>query len=1514
MQMKNVDDLYPLSPMQKGMLFHTLMAPTSGVYFEQMRITLQGELNIDALKHAWQQVVARHAILRTAFVWEGLDEPLQVVRQRVNLHWREQDWRDAPNAEQQLDAFLATEREQGFDLEQAPLMRCTILHLAQTRYYLIWSFHHLLLDGWSITIVWQEVWALYQAICQSQKPALPSPRPYKDYIAWLQQSDLRQAERFWRQILQGFNVPTPLVVDKRNTSEGKAYSEYQVYLSEHISSSLQKMARQNRLTINTLVQGAWALLLSRYNIDIARAPHLATEVLFGASISGRPPELDGIETMVGLFINTLPVRVKIFQEAHLLSWLQQMQQMQREREQYGYTPLVDIQGWSEVPRGTPLFESLLVFENYPVSPDSEQEDGRLQIVEFHPVEQTNYPLMITAAFLSANELGANATGPRLWFKMTYDTDRFDDAAIERMAGHFQVLLEGMAIRPETQITDLPLLTDKEHHQLLIEWNQMPLQRNMTTYADLTLDCFPQLFEAQVARTPDAVAVIFQDQSLTYRELNARANQLAHYLIELGVSAEVLVGICVERSLEMVIGLLGVLKAGGAYVPLDPSYPVERLRFMVSDSGIQILLTERTMKEAWPQNITQVYISGQWQMIQMKSESNPVNRVKPENLAYVIYTSGSTGKPKGVIIEHQSLTNFLHAMNMTFGLTANDKLLAVTTISFDIAALELYLPLIVGAKIDIASSEETSDGFLLSQKLTDAQVTIMQATPATWRMLLASGWNGNEIKIVCGGEALPQDLAQSLRQRGRELWNMYGPTEGTIWSTTTKVCKELASEPIVSIGRPLTNTPHYLLDQYLRLVPIGVPGELHIGGIQVARGYLNRPELTNEKFIPNPFADGRLYKTGDLCCYRPDGYLTFLGRIDHQIKIRGFRIELGEIEARLNQQEMVQQAVVLAQDEQLLAYVVPAADALNESQTVKQLEQWQQVWDETYRQSATTFDPVFNPVGWNDSYTGLPIPQQQMRDWLDFTVERIMAQVSKAHNILEIGCGTGMLLFKIAPHCASYVGTDISPSALRYIEKQMDKMEKAEAFSQVTLLHKTADDFDGIEQGTFDTIIMNSVIQYFPTVEYLFTVLEGALSAVAPGGCIFVGDVRHLNLLPVFQTSLQLHRVPAPLSKQQLHQWVQESTNEEQELLIAPDFFEALRQYFPQISRVETQLKRGHHRNEITRFRYDTIIHIKPTESHQELPVELTWLDWENNNLSLSATRHILNDRQPEILGIRGIPNARLFKEVQLLEKLTQPNGADTVEALRQETSADNSVEPEDWYALASELSYQIQVNWSKHKGIAYVDVLFQQQNGRPLFGEESSNSQPQPWSHYANNPLRAAYKQLTPKLRTNLATYLPNYMLPSHFIYLDAMPLTPNGKVNRRALPAPTQLRSQFDTTFVKPQTEVEQQIATVWQTVLQLDQVGLHDNFFDIGGNSLLIVQVQSQLRRLYAHQLAMTDLFQYPTVEALARYISQSQNKKQLHEEEANSPGTEEQKAMTERLHRRQNIQQRRQIRQQS
>jgi len=900
---KNIEDIYELSPMQQGMLFHTLYDANthSNAYFEQLVLTLQGTLQPAAWQWAWQQVTERHTALRCAFHWQELDEPLQIVSRQVTLPWVLLDWRSETTEAQQnkLDALLKADQAQGFVLEEAPLMRFTLIQLDEHRWQLLWSHHHLLFDGWSMPIILDEVMALYQAYQQQQAPSLAPVRPYRDFIQWWQALDKAAAKQFWIQRLHDFTAPTPLPLPKPARVLDTDRAEISVQLSVEDTDQLQHLAKQHHLTLNNLVQGAWALLLSRYSGE--------SDVVFGVTISGRPTEINGIAQMVGLFINTLPLRTQRYGQQSLIPWLQTLQNQYVEQEQYQYYSLADIQACSNVPGGTALFDSILVFESYPFQTDKPKQE--LEITDLRSLEQTNYPLTLIAN-----------PERQLKLRIKYDTTRFTVDSVERMLGHLQQLLSAMYTQPDACLQDLPMLTEAEIQQLQT-WNQ--------TATDYPKEqTIVSLFEQQVATTPDKPAVVFEEEMLTYAQLNAKANQLAHYLLAqpaLKDQSNPLIAICVERSLEMIIALLGILKAGGAYLPIDSGYPPERIAYMLEDSAAPMVLTQSQFQAELPAEITTINLTS----IQDIS-SSPEDRsgfCGPYDLAYVGYTSGSTGRPKGVCISHRAVVRLVKQTNyMEF--SDQHTFLQLAPLAFDASTLEIWGSLLNGSKLVIMPQAQTtlSD---MARIIQAHQVTTLWLTAGLFHLMVDEQLESLRCikQLLAGGDILSVEHIRKVQQYLPEcrLINGYGPTENT---TFTACCQLNDTEftDTAPIGKPITNTRIYVLDDQYQLVPVNVAGELCAAGDGLARGYLNRPELTAEKFIEVELFGKRerIYKTGDLVRWRPDGNLEFLGRIDNQIKLRGFRIELGEIEATLLQHEAVKEAVVVLYErdgnKSLAAYV------------------------------------------------------------------------------------------------------------------------------------------------------------------------------------------------------------------------------------------------------------------------------------------------------------------------------------------------------------------------------------------------------------------------------------------------------------------------------------------------------------------------------------------------------------------------------------------------------------------
>ncbi len=943
--MSAVQDLYPLSPLQQGMLFHVLYAPEAGLYIDHIRYTLRGELDEAAFERAWRQVVKRHDTLRSAFVWDDVKEPLQIVLKQIELPLEIHDWRGLPSTVQEarLSAYIETIQEAGFDLAKPPLMRLALIQLTDQTHEFIWNIHHLLLDGWSVGLLLRELMSFYEIYRRHAAIDLPASRPYRDYIAWLKKQDRAGAEEFWRQALANSSAPTSLAATfssatPHGTRAKGRYLPEKISLSATLTEQLNGVARRHRLTLNTLVQGAWALLLHRYSG--------AEQVIFGAVVSGRPPDLPGAESMVGMFINTLPVSVAVPPASAVLPWLQMLQTQQFAARQYEYSSLIDIHGWSGVPRGQPLFESIVVFENQGVETASGNAESSLQIENIaHSASTTGYPLTVVVE--PQEELAVT---------IYYATQHFAAPMVSRILNHLRMLLTGMAAGLEQNLQDLPLLSSGEERQLLREWAGVA-------------SAYPhgasvhELFAAQAASTPDAVALVFGDATLSYRELNERANGLAHHLQRLGVGLESPVGLCMERSLEMVIGTLAILKAGGAYLPLDPTYPAERLAFMLADAQPGVVLSQpgtqaavtAALATAQMPAVTTLALDGDMLasdgldsdmlasdgldsdmlasdgLLAPRRADNPVSAAGAENLAYIMYTSGSTGRPKGTCIRHRSVVRLVKETNFA-KLGADEVWLQFAPISFDAATLELWGSLLNGGKL-VLFPPHTPALAELGEIIRREGVTSLWLTAGLFHLMVDERLEDlrGVRQLLAGGDVLSVPHVRKVLTElpGCTLINGYGPTENTTFTCCHPMTTVDAVGNSVSIGKPIANTEVYILDRQLRPVPVGVAGELYVGGAGLARAYLHRAALTAERFVPHPYsteAGARLYRTGDLVRWLADGTIEFLGRGDTQVKVRGFRIELGEIETALVSHPAIRAGVVVARGDngdgkQLVAYTV-----------------------------------------------------------------------------------------------------------------------------------------------------------------------------------------------------------------------------------------------------------------------------------------------------------------------------------------------------------------------------------------------------------------------------------------------------------------------------------------------------------------------------------------------------------------------------------------------------------------
>ena len=912
---------FPTSFAQQRLWFLDQLDPGRSTYNLPLAMRLRGALDFEALEESLGEILRRHDALRTVFALRG-GAPVQVIKppDPFSLVCVDLTGLPASEREQRATSLTTEESVRPFDLALGPLFRAKILRLSSEDHILVITMHHIVSDGWSIGVLLRELSVLYAAFCERRPAPLPElPIQYADYAIWQRQwiegETLEEQTRYWKKHLAGAPPFLELPTDRpRGPVQTFAGASETVSLPSTLMDGLKQLAQSERATLFMTMLAAFHLLLARSAGQ--------DDVSVGCPIAGRTQV--ELEDLIGFFVNTLVLRADVSADPTFRELLRQVREAALgayAHQEVPFEKLVEKLNPIRSASHSPLFQVMFQLRS--------ETGGEIRLRGL-TVERLSIKYETAQVDLSLFAWIANDS---ISCSFNYNTDLFDSDTIRRALAHYRMLLEAVVADPDRRVSELPLLTSEERQRIVVDWNR--------TEAEFPRDrTVPGLVEETVGRHPDAIAVEFGEERITYRELNERSNRLARELIARDAATGTRVALCLERSPEMLVALLGILKSGAAYVPLDPTYPRQRLRFMLEDSQPVVLVTDHKQARAFPWIRDRALLIDRERRRLARIESGDLPAMAgPEDLAYVLYTSGSSGHPKGVEIRHRSVVNFLASMERVPGLVPEDKLLAVTTLSFDIAGLELYLPLAVGARLRLATRETASSGPRLAEEIERSAATVMQATPATWRMLLDSGWAGKpDLKILSGGEALSRELANQLLEAGREVWNLYGPTETTIWSTVQRVEK---GRDRVSIGRPIANTTALVLDRRGKPVPIGVPGELLIGGEGVAKGYWNRPELTSEKFIPSAFHAGQtLYRTGDLARQRPDGSLDYLGRIDDQVKIRGFRIELAEIESALRQHPAVEQAVAAVReygsdDRRLIAYLVGNREEMPQVATLRE---------------------------------------------------------------------------------------------------------------------------------------------------------------------------------------------------------------------------------------------------------------------------------------------------------------------------------------------------------------------------------------------------------------------------------------------------------------------------------------------------------------------------------------------------------------------------------------------------
>ena len=1183
-----------------------------------------------------------------------------------------------------------------------------------------------------------------------------------------------------------------------------------------------------------------------------------------------------VEPLIGFFVNSLVLRTSFGSARTFREILQQVRKMTMDgyaNQDVPFARLVqELQPERDLSRN-PLFQVAFQLLNAPgiASDEPVLDEPLLESIRQTAILDLTFTLW---------ESGGGLDG-----EIEFNTDLFDPSTIARMAKHYQTLLESVVADPDIPIELVSLLSAEERKQIIESWNA-------TTAEYPSEESLVSLFEAQAKRSAQAVALIFENRETTYRELNENANKVAHLLRELGVGIEGHVGICMKRSVHMVEAMLGILKAGAAFVALDPAWPKERLTYMATDAALGAVLTQRDLLDRLPEHCGAKVCIDDPHVMNSRSIDDATLPIGPENLAYIIYTSGSTGSPKGVLGSHRGAVNRFAWMSKTYSYGAGEVCCARTSLSFVDSIQEILGPLLGGVPSVIIPDDHMRDLRTLVETLARSRVTRVVLVPSMLSALLDTfddlGGKLADLKYcITSGETVPAETCERFRKvlPQARLVNLYGSSEvaGDVTFFEVPIAGDLNTVPI---GRPISNVQIYIVDATLNPVPIGVEGEMLIGGDAIARGYLNLPEMSAERFIVNPFpagAAGKLFKTGDIAKYLPDGNIEFMGRADHQVKIRGFRVELGEIESALSGHEGVDQSAATISedhfgDKRLIAYVVRNPDysgpISHELTNASEQFGWKEVWDETYRHDPLQEFYDFDISGWNSSYTGLPIPADEMREWVDQSVERV--RELQAASILEIGAGSGLLLFRLSPHCEHYCGTDFSAVAVANLKREINRRN----LSHVTVFERSADDFSAWEPSSFDAVVLNSVVQYFPGFEYLVKVLEGAIKVLRPGGSIVLGDIRNWALIEVFRASVELHRAPTDLAPGDLRSNVRKRLDEEEELLLDPCFFFALQQRLPDISHVRIEPKRGRFHNELTRYRYEVTLQVK---SSKKLSSIERWLDWKTDDLNLPALRELLNSSTQDCLGVANIPDARLVGEIKARTLLSNSTGPETADDVRRAVRrmAGYGFDPDGLTELARETGHAVQLHLTVGGDVGRFHAVFRRSDieaTRDAQGPEFPlvPAGLKPLGAYASDPQRGfLLRRFTSDLRQFLQTKLPEYMIPAAFVTLQSLPLTSSGKLDRRALPPLETSGPAIRSAYTVPRTPTEETLAGIWTQFLGIEMIGTQDNFFEMGGHSLLATRVLSRMREAFHVDLPLRAFFENPTIAQIGELLEEARER---------------------------------------
>ncbi|CCD97206.1 putative Non-ribosomal peptide synthetase [Bradyrhizobium sp. ORS 375] len=1446
MQQSNDSILRELSGAQLGIWTALQLDPTGCLYPQAHYFDIEEHVDRRLMELAVSTAISEMDALNIRIV-DSPEGPRQFCEPRVAWSMPFIDLSAEAEPVSAAEAWMRRDMTGASDLGRWPYYNFALLKVEERRFLYYVRVHHIVGDGVSALILSQRVARIYSALIAGRKAAA------EDRPTWFETLDLElhyrasagyQRDRdYWTRRMEGWEAPPTL--SGRAPGRTASYLRYTDRLPQDLAETLRQTAAAAKTTIAQVMFASVAAYIHRLSGR--------RDVAIDSVVTGRIG--DRARRAFGNMSNVLPLRLEISPDDTVGSLLRSVALRSRELLRHQRYRGEELRNAARANVDTVslcgTFVNVMPFD---------------YDVEFGDVR--GHECMLSTGPVNDLEIWVYTGLARGDIRVTLNGNpsNYDAAALESHFARWTTVMSQLTVESlDKKICELVIVGEEEQRELLAIGASCPLSAP---------DDVVTLFEAQVEKAPHCQAVSYSNRVLSFAELDAEANRIAVTLMEMGVGPHDVVAVAVERS-SVLSAILGVLKVGAAFLPLNPDTPSHRVRQILDDARPAALISASDAFRA-------VAMEAAVEYLDVGIGDAPRNVEAPKKLgtsktrsasslqhpAYVMFTSGSTGRPKGVVVERGALASFFHAISLQIPFSPDDCHLATTTVSFDISILELLLPLLNGARVVVAEESDVADPNALKAIIRRSGVTSMQATPSLWKLLVAEDRQAlSGVRVLTGGEALSVELANLLVSSTSSVWNLYGPTETTIWATAREVLRSdaagLASE-VVSLGTPLAGVRTYVLDSTLQISPVGVVGDLYIAGPTLARGYLNRFGLTAERFVADPYGapGSRMYRTGDLAYWDASGALRFCGRSDHQIKIRGHRVEPAEIEAILTADPQVQEALVMMQErageQRLVAYVL-AQNGVSRGQDQPDLAGWMGSYDAAYGLAPTSLEAM-DEIVWRDSYQGAPFPREEMKVWLDETEACVKAL--RPRRVLEIGCGAGALLRRLAPHVESYVGLDFAAQPLATLRGYM---EKQGGLDHVELRHNAAHELDFMSDDSVDVVILNSVAQYFPNLDYFIRVLAQAVRVVSAGGSIFVGDVRNLTSLRAYHASVELFKSAPSSSVAVLKSRVQAGLANERELVLHPALFHDLASSWPKVGSATIAPKPGDYANEISRFRFDAILHVGRKRSIADPQTWIAWSpteDWESHVRRAIA----LNPNAP--IGLKGVRDRRCAGAIAAGRMLFEGGEQQLdVAAVHRKSAEPFGEQLSRIHDLATELN--VPFEWIRLEADEGYDGIF---SPEWRFQDGDSAGLTEIDHRRGNQPrLKEDAGELISRLREALVRSLPSYMVPSFIVQVAAWPLTANGKLDRQMLPRPDLARSQ---SYHPPRTSVERALCGIFESVLATERIGIHDDFFKLGGDSLGATRVAGRIQAVLGRKVPGRQLFDMPTVAQLALHLGHARS----------------------------------------